>query len=555
VSIKEVFVKLPSRKSKRSRGIAVLLTSVMLVGALTAVGLAIDVGMMYAIKTKLSAAVDAAALAGARAVGTTPATAAQSYFNANMPTGYMLATGISATTPAPTTSGNITTMTVSAQATLPLLFLRALGPTTDIKVSATAQRRRLNLVMVLDASGSMGNAATAGTPCNEMKAAATNVVNTQFVEGQDAIGLIVFGGSWDATFPLNTTFKSGLTSQIATITCNGNTGSAQAIWKAYQWLKVNPTAAGAINTIVFFTDGQPNGLSADWPITTLAALKAASGDSTITQTPSYTTTNTSPGVGSSGGSGGVTNTSTTPWTLAYAPSGCTGAVTVGGIPTIQGVIARNGEAQHGIYNTVAQSAGKDGTAVSNSAGCAFVNSSTDPYGTGLSGDKRVHEDVGYIPATDMYGNSTSGYWDNATTAAATCNTSTIVKVVAGTASKTNPYPGKVLLDHYSAGGTTSNPCGLFDNNIDIASMNAAEDAAFRARTDATVPVIIFTIGLGGASDQMPDQFLKHVANSIDSDVHSSHTAEPTGQYIFSPTASQLSTAFLTIASYVQRLSS
>ena len=57
------------KRARTSGGIAVLLTGVMITGAMMAVGLAIDVGMMYAVKTKLSAAADAAALAGTRALG------------------------------------------------------------------------------------------------------------------------------------------------------------------------------------------------------------------------------------------------------------------------------------------------------------------------------------------------------------------------------------------------------------------------------------------------------------------------------------------------------
>src|SRR5207249_3798537 len=102
--------------------------------------------------------------------------------------------------------------------------------------------------------------------------------------------------------------------KIAALVCGGNTGSAQAIWQAYQWLKNNVDAAGAINAMVFFTDGQPNGLTANWPIKTSAALIAAGGAGTV-GTPAY--------ANSSGGSSGVTSTSTSPWTLAYGISGCT----------------------------------------------------------------------------------------------------------------------------------------------------------------------------------------------------------------------------------------
>jgi len=171
----------------------------------------------------------------------------------------------------------------------------------------------------------------------------------------------------------------------------------------------------------------------------------------------------------------------------------------------------------------------------------------------LNGGNRVHEDVAYIPATDVYGNSTTGYWDNAATVPG-CGNTNFIKI-SGAVSAANPYGGKPLLDHYTAGAASSgSPCGLLDNNIDLASANAAEDAAYRARTDGTYPVTVFSIGLGGAADIAPPQFLKHVANTIDSDLKASHSNEPIGKYIFVNGPGQLGAAFQEIASYVQRLS-
>src|SRR5437763_1059881 len=111
------------KRARNSGGIAVLLSSMMIIGVMMAVGLAVDVGMMYAVKTKLSASADAAALAGARALGragsggATGQQASTAYFNANMPAGYMLATGINATVTGPTANGHMQTMTVNATAT------------------------------------------------------------------------------------------------------------------------------------------------------------------------------------------------------------------------------------------------------------------------------------------------------------------------------------------------------------------------------------------------------------------------------------------------------
>jgi Flp pilus assembly protein TadG len=536
-------MRVSSRKRAQSGGIAVLLTSVMIVGAMMCIGLAIDVGMMYAVKTKLSAAADAAALAGTRALGRagsggpTGQAAAQTYFNANMPAGYMLATNISATVTGPVASGSVQTMKVDAQADLPLMFTRFIQNTQTIKATASASRQDVNLVMVLDRSGSMS---TSGS-CAPMVSAAQDFTK-QFVDGRDYLGLIAFGGSWDKSYAPSLTFKSGspINNVIGTITCNGNTGSAQAIWQAYQMLLTVPGATGALNVMVFFTDGQPNGLTADWPINTAVYQKLITGVAAV-KTPSYPN--------SSGDSAGVGTTAITPWYLGYNPSPCSATVnkTVNGIvtPTITGVIARNGEHQHGPLIALAPSIGSDGGVVGNTGGCNFADGTTDVNGlNGTGGQDRVHEDLAFIPDTDTYGNKTSGYWDAATGT----NLQTITK---------GPYLGKVMLDHYAIGtcgtGAGTEPCGLFDNNIDLKSMNAAEDAAFRARTDTNLKVLIMTIGLGNSADIFPAQFLEHVANTQNSDLFASHSTEPSGKYVFVTGAGQLGDAFQQIASYVQRL--
>src|SRR5207248_692309 len=105
--------------------------------------------------------------------------------------------------------------------------------------------------------------------------------------------------------------------------------------------------------------------------------------------------------------------------------------------------------------------------------------------------------------------------------------------------------------HYAQGNCGGGPCGLFDNNIDLASMNAAEDAATRARSDATYHVKMMAIGLGGATDAAPQQFLEHLTNTQTSDLHASHMNEPSGQLVQVNGPGQLGAAFQEIASYVQ----
>ena len=78
--------------SHKCRGAVAILMAFAILALLGVGGLAIDSGRAYAVKAKLSLALDAASLAAAMAVadGETAATAAATkFFNANYPTGYL----------------------------------------------------------------------------------------------------------------------------------------------------------------------------------------------------------------------------------------------------------------------------------------------------------------------------------------------------------------------------------------------------------------------------------------------------------------------------------
>ena len=368
-----------------------------------------------------------------------------------------------------------------------------------------------------------------------MVAAAQDFTNS-FVDGQDSCSVWLSSVDlYNIAYPMSKTFKSGTTisSVIGTITCNGNTGSAQAITQAHGMLSALPAVqtTGAINAIVFFTDGQPNGLTADWPINTATYQKSVTGVAAV-NTPAYAN---STGLNSSSVSAGPL---VSPWYTGYAPSGCSATVLKNGVATLTGYIGRANDHQHGIYTASTTTIGNDGPVVAGATGCAMASGTAGSQG--FSGGDRVHEDIAYIPAADTYGNITTGYWDTA----------------AGTTKQTipaGPYKGFVMLDFFQSGTCGSEPCGLFNNDIDLASMNAAEAAATSARTDATTNIVIYAIGLGGAADQFPDMFLQHVANTPQSDLYNIN--QTSGQYIYVTGKGQLGAAFQSIASFVLRLSS
>jgi Flp pilus assembly protein TadG len=233
------------------------------------IGLGIDVGIMYFLKARLSQAADAAALSGARSLArgadiNSQAANAQAvatrYFNANFPQGFWGCTTNLATPVVTQNAGTkIRYVTVTATAAAPLYFLRMLGfDTTTLGASAQAARRDANIIIILDRSGSMSGS------ISQLVTSADWFVG-QFAPGRDKVGLVTFGGTYNLIKP-TINFSPGVVNSINTLTSatvNGTTNHAQPLWVAYQAL-AEANEPAALNAIVFFTDGQPNTITADW---------------------------------------------------------------------------------------------------------------------------------------------------------------------------------------------------------------------------------------------------------------------------------------------------
>jgi Flp pilus assembly protein TadG len=261
-------------RTKRARGIAVIATSIMLTILVPVMGLAIDVTLIYVDKARLQGAVDGAALAGAESLSrgatdsaqiTAAKAAAAEYVFLNYPSRYFFTTSItvnqSTDVTVDETVANQRTVSVTGHAIIPTLFMRWLNfASTNLNAAATVTRKDLNVMLVMDRSGSLANSGS----CGAVKAGATGFLN-HFSLGTDNVGLITFASSSRVDGAPSTAF-SGLSTIINSITCTGATSSAQALWTAYQAL-ATLNQPGAMNAIVFFTDGQPTAVTAALPTT------------------------------------------------------------------------------------------------------------------------------------------------------------------------------------------------------------------------------------------------------------------------------------------------
>jgi len=259
-----------SSRRRNQRGVVTLLyTLMMLFIIIPMTGLAIDAGIIYTIKGRLQAAVDGASLAAARSLNLNQSitqqngpttTFAISVVHANFPTNWMAVS----TVPDPT----VTIATHTQDSTIPLgevqitvqetidaptWFMRILSfNSVHMVVSGVAVRRNVNVMLVIDRSQSLSDEGN----CPTLKTDAQAFVNS-FVEGQDKLGMVTFGTSYNYDFTFNTTFKSTLTTDLSNLVCAGFTNAAAGFSTGFNQLK-NLNDQNALNVIVFFTDGEPN---------------------------------------------------------------------------------------------------------------------------------------------------------------------------------------------------------------------------------------------------------------------------------------------------------
>jgi len=293
--------------SKRRGAIVMMLTVMLPFLLLPMVGLAIDATVIHIVQTRLSAAVDGAALGSGRLLGTQAniSEIAGEFFAANFPTGgngFWGATLPTNNGPNPTINvqlGTTKTITVNAVASVPTIFMRVLGFTqASVSAAAQATRRDSRIMLVIDRSGSMGYTGSDGnTAIADVQSDAAAFVK-RFTPGADEMGLVVYDGSavvaYPATYPYSSTvaasggpdgnFWDGTTQngsstggtgskpdmvyQINHIDSGGATGTAEALTLAYIELQKahlrdeDPSGKDdRLNSIVLFTDGAPSAVS------------------------------------------------------------------------------------------------------------------------------------------------------------------------------------------------------------------------------------------------------------------------------------------------------
>jgi hypothetical protein len=168
---------------------------------------------------------------------------------------------------------------------------------------------------------------------------------------------------------------------------------------------------------------------------------------------------------------------------------------------------------------------------------------TDAPGCGFASSTSNLSEFAWLPATDAFGNSVN---------------------------PANPYQTGITMNGSHLKFDSSMSTNQKWTNFWKGALNAADNAAYRARSNATLPATVFVIGLGGQGSDPPDYTLmQRIANDPLGDQYNTPTlydacssqpgcvnypSQPQGRFIFSSDQTKLKQAFLTLSSQILRLS-
>lgn len=189
-----------SLRALRERGGNALITAAVALPAIVAgAGLAVDAGIVYMVKNRVSKALDSSGLAAGRGDLEQATADARAYFDANYPPGYLGSNLQSFTV---NTDANQEYITVTAQVEVPTYFMHLFGYNrVEVSERAVVQRllRGAEIALVLDVTGSMRGSGK----IDAMKDAATELIEIMFGSNETQENL------WVSIIPYTATMNIG----------------------------------------------------------------------------------------------------------------------------------------------------------------------------------------------------------------------------------------------------------------------------------------------------------------------------------------------------------
>lgn len=539
----------------------ILLTLMLMTVILPMVALAIDFTVFNVVQSKLSAAVDGAALGAGRLIGTQANTEeiANEFLRANFQPpdfwgAYDLQPEIAYTQPTITSHR----IRVVARVKVHRLFASFFDfDVQGVAAAAEATRRDSRVVMVLDRSGSMGS------QIQDLKGFAT-AFTKKFTPGVDQLGLVVFGSGAIVAYPRLWPYdfspsgdggpddqfwdekptactSDDMVCSLNQMTGGGGTGMAEGLYLAYLELQKAHNRAMAqhgeddrVNVVVLFTDGMPNMFpvhlnSPDPNQQVHYSLKTAG--STCTYNPYDTTKWATPAAMPEFVPADGKPTSSTKLIGIIGAWGNYPSWLGSGFiqrPTTDPTVSHNVEwwLKNPAYYENNNVKIKNGVAITNCSRYTSFNASI--------GNQDHLGDLSRIPPVDVYGNST----DSSTSA-----------WIYSISYKSKLWP-------YNSAITPTRSTGGY--HLALAAWTLVDNIANTIRADQNMTNRIYTIGYKGNDDQgrprLTDaDLLRRVANSVDAPPQTI-TTQQVGKYYEADQVDEIGEAMMDIASEVLRLS-
>lgn len=235
-------------------GAILLMVALGMVVILGMTGLALDLGRGYLERARLSRAVDAGVLAGARSLRMGQEAArrqalAVAEANGVGPGGRteLLDVHFGRNDHGESTVG------MTARRRLPTTFMRVLGRTEmDVASSAVAAVPPVDMVLVLDQSGSLDRM----DAWDDLQAAAKQFVR-HFDDAMDQMGLVSFQVRATHRRWMDHHFTNEVEAAIDAMRSAGDTNTGEGLRFALEQFQSNRLGERSVKVVVFFTDGRP----------------------------------------------------------------------------------------------------------------------------------------------------------------------------------------------------------------------------------------------------------------------------------------------------------
>jgi Flp pilus assembly protein TadG len=191
------------------QGNVTIIVSLAMFMLIAAIGVAIDMSRADTAKSKIQTALDSAALAAARTINQVPAgettqqwvdSQAQTFFNANFPSGYLETNPITLAPAVITVSGSNTTISLTANTAQKTTLMSAINvPSVTVgdNTQVTTGGEGIELVLAVDNSGSMAypvnSANSSVSKIQALQSAATQLVNIIYGTGTNTPNNLFMG--------------------------------------------------------------------------------------------------------------------------------------------------------------------------------------------------------------------------------------------------------------------------------------------------------------------------------------------------------------------------